>query len=178
MNDAGYAFSFKGVDTHCSDEYQKDALVYAFESGKSHHTYTVRIERYINGLHCVKFFDTTDSQSTGDFSHLSFTFEPRKIFRTIVDIVLEVLRENELASFLFIGASDGRDIKGTPTRRYRVYKLYLSDFDLREWFERADYERYSMYVLVNLKAMPASEERQLFRQQIEDFAGIISSVAE
>ena len=88
------------------------------------------------------------------------------------------MRKNVLASFLFVGASDGRDVKGLPTRRYRVYKLYLSDFDLRQWFERADYERSSMYVLVNLKAMPASEDRQLFLQQIEDFAGIISSVAE
>ena len=178
MNEAGYAFSFKGIDTHCADEYQKDALLYSFESEKSHHTYTVRIERYVNGLHCIKFFDESDSQGTGCFSHLSSTYEPRRIFRTIVDVALDVLRKNNSASFLFIGAADGKDVYGLPTRRYRVYKLYLSDFDLREWFERADYERYSMYALVNLKAMPTDEERRLFRQQIEDFASIISSVAE
>ena len=30
MNDTGYAFSFKGIDIHCADEYQEDALIYAF----------------------------------------------------------------------------------------------------------------------------------------------------
>ena len=132
MNEAGYAFSFKGIDTHCADEYQKDALLYSFESEKLHHTYTVRIERYVNGLHCIKFFDESDSQGTGCFSHLSSTYEPRRIFRTIVDVALDVLRKNNSASFLFIGAADGKDVYGLPTRRYRVYKLYLSDFDLRD----------------------------------------------
>ena len=85
-----------------------------------------------------------------------------------------MLRNNSFASFLFIGAADRKDVKGTPTRRYRVYKLYLSDFDLREWFERADYEKSSMYVLVNLKAMPTPEERHAFRRKIEEIAGIIT----
>lgn len=172
MTDAGYPYTFVGIDTQCADEYQNDALVYRFESEKSRHSYTVRIERYANGLHCVKFFDDTTSQSTGNFSHLTFTFEPRRIFRTIVDIALDVLRNNSHASFLFIGAADGKDITGAPTRRYRIYKQYLSDFDLRDWFERADYEKSSMYVLVNLKAMPTKDERHLFRSQIEDFVGL------
>lgn len=34
MNEAGYAFSFKGFDTHCADDYQKDAMLYSFESEK------------------------------------------------------------------------------------------------------------------------------------------------
>ena len=45
---------------------------------------------------------------------------------------------------------------------------------MREWFERADYEKSSMYVLVNLKAMPTPEERHAFRRKIEEIAGIIT----
>ena len=118
MNDSGYPYSFIGIDTTCADDYQIDSLLYSFESAKSLHTYTVRIERYVNGLHCIKFFDSTTPTSKGSFSHLSSTFEPRKIFRTIVDIALDVLRKDRLASFLFIGAADGRDVIGMPTRRY------------------------------------------------------------
>lgn len=173
MNGVGYPFKFVGVDASESDNYQNDSLIYSFESEKSHHQYVVRIERYINNLHCVKFFDDTTDVKTGKFSLLTSTYEPRAIFRTVVEICLDVLRNNRKASFMYIGAADKKDTKDQPTRRYRVYKQYLADFDLHDWFEPADFEEYSMCVLTNLEAMPTFEERMRFLQQIREFAGII-----
>ena len=50
----------------------------------------------------------------------------------------------------------------------------MADFDLHDWFEPADFEEYSMYVLVNREAMPTIEERLVFLRQIRDFVGIVS----
>lgn len=170
MNEKGYPFQLLSVDSSKGDEFQIDTLVYSFKSTKSHHQYIVHIERYQYNLHCVKFFDNTTHDGTGKFSHLSSTYEPRKIFRTVVEIALEVLRNNRKASFMYIGAADKKDKLSQPTRRYRVYKQYMSDFDLLEWFEPADFEDYSMYVLVNREAMPTHEERLDFLNQIRTFA--------
>lgn len=172
MNEQGYPFTFAGIDSHATDEYQKDSLLFRFESSKSHHHYLVRIERYVNNLYCIKFFDETTDSSKGDFSHLSATYEPRTIFRTVVSIALEVFRNNPLASFMYIGAADKKDNKDRPTRRYRVYQMYMMDYDIHDWFEPADFVNHSMSLLVNLAAMPTEEERQAFRQQVIDFAGI------
>ena len=73
---------------------------------------------------------------------------------------------------MYIGAADKKDLKDQPTRRYRVYKLYLSDFDLHEWFEPADFENNSMYVLANKEAMPSTEERLDFLREIRGFVGL------
>ena len=131
-----------------------------------------RIERYVNELHCVKFFDETTDTSKSDFSHLSATYEPRTIFRTIVNIVLDVFKKNPSASIMYIGAADKKDNKDRPTRRYRVYQMYLMDYDIHDWFEPADFVNHSMSLLVNLAAMPTEEERRAFRQQVIDFLGL------
>lgn len=171
MTESAYPFEFVGVDADKADEYQIDTLIYRFWSTKSGHQYVVHIERYLRDLHCVKFFDNTTDDDTGKFSHLSSTYEPRTIFRTVVEIALDVLRKNRKASFMYIGAADERDRQDQPTRRYRVYKQYMTYFDLHEWFEPTDFEEYSMYVLTNLMAMPTYEERMDFLQQIRKFAG-------
>jgi len=174
MSDNGYPFEMVTLEATKNDAYQIDTLVYRFISQKSHHTYFVHIERYRHNLHCVKFFDGTTDDGIGKFSQLTSTYEPRMIFRTVVEIALSVLRVNRKASFMYIGAADKKDNINKPTRRYRVYKQYMADFDLHDWFEPADFEDYSMYVLVNREAMPTIEERIVFLRQIRDFIGIAS----
>jgi len=172
MSVQSYPFQFVGIDSHTTDALQKDTLIYQFASSKSCHQYIVRIERYVHDLHCVKFLDATNDKSSGRFSYLSATYEPRTIFHTIFNIALDVLRNNRRASFLFIGAADNRDIIGKPTRRYRVYRLFLAEFDLDSIFEQSDYEAVSMSLLVNLSAMPTLKDRQVFRSEVCIFAGI------
>jgi len=102
------------------------------------------------------------------------TFEPRAIFRTVVDIALEVFRNNPKASFMYIGAADKKDSKNKPTRRYRVYQMYMMDYDIHDWFEPADFVSHSMTLLINKAAMPTEEERLMFMQRVACFAGIES----
>lgn len=174
MSDFYYPFEFVGIDNSNVDDDQTGALVYRFCSAKSNHYYVVRVEKYLDNLHCVKFFDDTTSDVVSRFSRLTATYEPRTIFRTVVEIAFDVFRNNRQASFMYVGAADKKDLQNQPTRRYRVYRQYMSDFDLHEWFEPADSENYSLSVLTNIAAMPTVERRMAFLKKIQDFVGVIS----
>ena len=153
MNQEGYPYSFVGIDKALTDKYLLDTLVYRFESLKSHHVYEVHIERYVEHLCCVKFFDKTTDVTRGKFSQLSGTYEPRTIFQTIADIALDAFRRDPDSSFFFIGASDKRDVTGSITRRYRVYTAFIKDLGIEAFFEPYLVDAYSMCVMVNKKSV-------------------------
>lgn len=110
MSEDYYDFEYLGFESNDSDEYQKGAFLCRFVSQRSHHRYLVRVELYINNLHCIKFYDESDG-NFGDFSRITATFEPRRIFRTVANIGFEVFRKNRSASFMYIGAADYRDLR-------------------------------------------------------------------
>lgn len=166
MKQNGYDFKFLGSNTIGTDQYLKETYVYAFASEKSGHRYQVNIERYVEHLYCVKFFDLTADVLTGKFSHLSGTYEPRTIFRTVANIALDVYLRDQDASFFFIGASDGRDKSGIRNRRYQVYSNFVYDLDLSELFEIHLVDFYSMCVLVNRRAV---SDMNAYMQRILDF---------
>lgn len=110
-----------------------------FKSEKSHHTYIVRIECYVDHTYCVKFYDKANTLSDNKFSLRTKTYEPRVIVNTVFNVMLDVLKKDGLASFFFIGAEDEKDIAGKATRCssftqtmfYRWYQtLFLSIFVL------------------------------------------------
>lgn len=152
--DNSYPFEFVGISKTSADQYQIDTLIYRFRSTKSHHEYEVHIERYVEHLCCIKFFDTTSTYGFGRFSHATNTFEPRTIFRTVAEIATEALSRDPLASFCFIGATDDHDTSdGVRTRRYRVYKAYVRHLGLESLFEMAFFDQHSLILLANRKAV-------------------------
>lgn len=154
LTDSSYPFEFIGTSTVGADKYQLDTLYYSFRSSKSAHEYHVLVERYVEHLCSVKFFDTSATHGFGRFSKLSDTFEPRTIFRTVANIALDALNRDPQSSFCFVGAADDRDAPdGTQTRRYRVYKAYIKRLGLEEQFESAFFDEHSLVVLVNKKAV-------------------------
>lgn len=168
-----YSFEFLGVDKKGTDEYLKDTLVYRFESEKSRHRYVVRIERYVEHLHCIKFYDDTYTDGYGKFSILSGTFEPRRIFRTVASIALDSLRRDPDASFFFIGAADERDVPGNSTKRYQVYRLFAMNTTLiPEFFEHYEVESHSLYLLANSRAVTNGSN---LTNMILSFLGVANS---
>ena len=97
LTESSYPFEFVGISTVGADAYQRDTLIYSFRSSKSCHEYEVHVERYVEHLCCIKFFDTSATHGLGRFSQLSDTFEPRKIIRTVADIALDSLNRNAVA---------------------------------------------------------------------------------
>lgn len=166
MMQDGYPFQFVGTNTVGADKYLQETLVYAFKSEKSGHQYQVNIERYVEHLCGVKFYDQTIDIRTGKFSRLSGTYEPRTIFRSVADIALDAYRRDPLSSFFFIGAADSRDRESATTRRFRIYTAYVNDLNLTHLFRVIELKDQSMIVLLNRKAVP---DMEAYMQRILDF---------
>ena len=166
MIQTGYPFQFIGSNTIGSDKYLQETLIYAFKSEKSGHQYQVNIERYVEHLCGVKFFDQTTAVRIGKFSNLSGTYEPRTIFRTVADIALDAYHRDPLSSFFYIGAADSRDHSSANTRRYRVYTAFVNDLNLSDLFRIIEVKDQSMSVLVNRMAVP---DIDTYMQRILDF---------
>lgn len=145
----GYPFVFVMNDKSVGDDLLEYTLQYRFKSSKSHHTYIVRVERYKEHAYCLKFFDKAHADSRNKFSMRTGTFEPRTIFYTIYNIMLDVLSRDRLASFFFIGADDEKDELGEATRRYRVYRRFVSSTVSGKVFEHYRVNSLSLYILVN-----------------------------
>ena len=145
----GYPFIFVMKDNDGANDVLEYTLQYRFKSSRSHHTYIVRVEKYIRNVYCLKFFDKANIGSRNKFSLRTNTFEPRTIFYTLYRIFLDVLSKAPKASLFFIGAEDERDELGESTRRYRVYRKFVSSIVSDRLFEHYRVNDLSLYVLVN-----------------------------
>ena len=124
-------------------------MQYRFKSSKSNHTYIVRVERYKEHTYCVKFFDKANMLSKDKYSLRSATFEPRKIVSTVLNVMLDVYRRDEKASFFFIGAEDEKDVPGRATRRFNFYADFVLSVITDRVFAHFRNDPLSLYILVN-----------------------------
>lgn len=145
----GYPFIFSMNDPTGADGELITTLQYRFKSEKSHHTYIVRVEKYIHHLYCLKFFDKAMMDSRQKFSLRTNTFEPRTIFYTLYHIMLDVLQKDRKASFFFIGAEDENDELGKSTRRYNVYRKFVLSAISDKQFDHYRVNDLSLYILMN-----------------------------
>lgn len=145
----GYPFVFSMNDTTDATEELISVLQYRFKSQKSHHTYIVRVEKYVHHIYCLKFYDKAMTDSKRKYSLRTNTFEPRTIFYTLYHILLDVLKKDEKASFFFIGAEDEHDELGKSTRRYNVYRKFVLSAITDKLFEHYRVNELSLYILMN-----------------------------
>ena len=145
----GYPFIFVMADYSEADSLLMRTLQYRFKSSKSNHTYIVRVECYTHHVYCLKFYDKSVSLSRNKYSLRTNTFEPRTIMYTLCHIMESVLKQDELASFFFIGAEDEKDGPGATTRRYRIYRRFVSSVVSNKLFEHYRVNDLSLYILLN-----------------------------
>ena len=145
----GYPFIFVMADYSEADSLLIRTLQYRFKSAKSNHTYIVRVECYTQHVYCLKFFDKSVSLSKNKYSLRTNTFEPRTIMYTLYHIMASLLKHDGLASFFFIGAEDEKDGPGATTRRYRIYRRFVSSVVSDNLFEHYRVNDLSLYILLN-----------------------------
>ena len=150
---SGYPFIFVMNDKSVNDGMLQYAMQYRFKSTKSNHTYIVRVEKYVEHTYCIKFFDKANMLSENKFSLRSSTYEPRTIFYTLVHIMMDVYHRDSKASFFFIGAEDEKDEMGEATRRYRIYRSFVSNVLSNKIFNHHRNNELSLYILVNKNAV-------------------------
>ena len=161
----GYPFIFQMNDKSVKDNLLEYVLQYRFKSTKSNHTYIARVEKYIEHTYCLKFFDKANMLSENKFSLRTDTFEPRTIFFTLLHIMMDVYQKDPKASFFFIGAEDEKDEMGEATRRYRIYRSFVSNVLSNRIFKHHRNNELSLYILVNITAV---EDEQRYVQRITD----------
>ena len=149
----GYPFTFLMNDYSNAEGLLEYTMQYRFKSLKSKHTYIVRIERYKEHTYCVKFYDKANSLSNDKFSLRTATFEPRTIVYTVLNIMFDVFKRDEKASFFFIGAEDEKDVPGRSTRRFRFYSRLVLSVVTDSVFEHFRSAPLSLYILVNKKSV-------------------------
>lgn len=154
------------IDYSGADELLEYTMQYRFKLSKSNHTYLVRVEKYVEHTYCVKFFDKANIHSDDKFSLRSATFEPRTIVYTVLNIMFDVLKRDEQASFFFIGAEDEKDIPGRSTRRFRFYSKLVLSVVTDAIFEHFRSAPLSLYILVNKKSV---EDINGYVNRINDF---------
>lgn len=145
----GYPFIFQMNDKSGHDDLLENTLQYRFKSVKSNHTYIVRVERYIEHSYCLKFFDKANILSDNKFSLRTGTFEPRTIFYTLFNIMMDVLKKDPKASFFFVGAEDEKDVPGVATRRFKVYVKFVLSTIGDKVFKHYRVNDLSLYILAN-----------------------------
>ena len=145
----GYPFIFQMNDKTEHDVLLEYTLQYRFKSTRSNHTYIVRVERYKDHSYCLKFFDKANMLSENKFSLRTGTFEPRTIFYTLFNIMLDVLKKDPNASFFFIGAEDEKDEPGVATRRFKVYVKFVLSTIGDNVFKHYRVNDLSLYILAN-----------------------------
>lgn len=167
----GYPFIFQMNDNDGTDELLETTLQYRFKSSKSHHTYIVRVEKYIKHCYCLKFFDKANINSKNKYSLRTNTFEPRTIFYTLFHIMMDVLSKDPKASFFFIGAEDEKDELGQSTRRYRIYMKFVSSVVSDRLFTHFAVNTESLYILVNKKSVdnPLSLANEIKDNVVKEF---------
>lgn len=170
-NTEGYPFIFQMNDTAGADDLLLTTLQYRFKSAKSHHTYIVRVEKYIKHCYCLKFFDKANINSKNKFSLRTNTFEPRTIFYTLFHIMMDVLKKDPCASFFFIGAEDEKDELGQSTRRYRVYMKFVTSIVSDKKFIHYAVNTESLYMLINRNyvANPLSLANEIKNNVVKEF---------
>ena len=75
---------------------------------------------------------------------------------------MDVFQKDPKASFFFIGAEDEKDEMGEATRRYRIYRTFVSDVLSSKYFKHHRNNELSLYILVNKKAV-ADEQQYVQR---------------
>ena len=151
MKYEAYPYIFQMNDYSDSNELLEYTMQYRFKSLRSNHTYIVRVEKYVEHTYCVKFFDKANMSSDDKYSLRTATFEPRTIVCTVLNIMFDVLKRDEKASFFFIGAEDEKDVPGRSTRRFRFYSKFVLSVVTDTIFEHFRSAPLSLYILVNKK---------------------------
>ena len=134
--------------------------LWTFRSDKSKKRYIVEVEGFDNFFYGVKFYWKGVEKSEHRYSLLTNDFEPRRILRSCIEIMLHYYRENPLVSFGFVAAPDldmdiaGKRIKiGGGSRRFRFYqRLMINLFGPKTFYQVADRSK-TIYLMINMRQL-------------------------
>ncbi|MDE1191136.1 MAG: hypothetical protein PW786_03230 [Arachidicoccus sp.] len=131
----------------------KDILseyIYQFKTNFTR--YIVIVEEYRYNVFVPKFYPSRFKNNKNRFNILTNDFITGRIIRTVMNIMLDLLKQFPTSSFAWIGVPTNTTNKKESTaytQRFRIYKrVVINFFNKENWFHYEDY-RTSGYILVN-----------------------------
>lgn len=140
--------------------------LYKFTSLKSRLCYYVRIEKYRYQVYGVKFYLKNDKNNKNRYKVYTKTYEPRRIILTCINVMLEVYKKDQYASFGFIGTNDLKEKSKCNTKRFRFYSKIMATFISDEKFLHKQNIGNSTYLLINKESLKCNIN---LIQEIESF---------
>ena len=130
--------------------------LWTFRSTKSNKRYIVEVEGFDHVFYGLKFYWKGVELSKNRYSLLTNDFEPRKIVRFCIEVMLEYYRANKLVSFGFVASPDlDRDIQGKNldlnkgSRRFLFYqRMMINLFGTDTFFQVSD-TTHTIYLMIN-----------------------------
>ena len=107
--------------------------------------YIAEVEHYKSDLYAIKFYLKVHQNSKDRFTVLTNLHEARPVIYTCIAILIDIYRQNNKASFAFIGSPSPKEIerekrnprqkKENRTQRFRIYSTLMSTFFSETYFE-------------------------------------------
>ncbi|MEZ4827951.1 MAG: hypothetical protein R3C61_16960 [Bacteroidia bacterium] len=163
-------FEFKYINHQPGTQSDGFIRVHTYKFTAQNEPYIFRAEEYQHSVFAVKFYHKSFEDSPQRYNLLTNKGIPSPIFRTCINIMLDIVQKFPTASLGFIGSelqAEGR----TNTQRYRIYKQLMENFFSPAKFSHHIYPPHSAYLLINRAQEDAEilfKVESLF-QEIYDF---------
>jgi len=159
LSKGGNPYSFRLVNKNkfTSSNKVRD-YIYTFTNKHGYKYYANCIE-YNIGVFAVKFHLAIHRKHPDRYKKIINQGDAIPVLKTIVGIMLDVLKQNELASFAFVGMPrHNEEIKSTT--RYCVYREFCKKYFNPNSFDHFYDEEKSFYTLLNKK----TDTNRVFKQ--------------
>ena len=130
--------------------------LWTFRSTKSNKRYIVEVEGFEHEFYGLKFYWKGVELSKDRYSLLTNDFEPRKIVRSCIEVMLEYYRANKLVSFGFVSSPDlDKDIEGKNldlskgSRRFIFYQKMMINLFGGDTFYHVSDTTHTIYLMIN-----------------------------
>lgn len=121
--------------------------LWRFNSEKSGKEYMILMEKYHGNVYGVKFHLRSLKKDKMKFSKMTHDGEANVVIRTVIDVMLHYISEDQDSSFVIIGAS-GEGEETANNKRYLLYKKIICIFVTDEHFYHYDLPERGMYMLL------------------------------
>lgn len=146
--------------------------LWTFKSDKSHKRYIVEVEGFENEFYGLKFYWKGVEKSPDRYSLLTNDYEPRKIVRSCIEVMLDYYRRNKMVSFGFVAAPDlAKDMVGKRydshqgSRRFIFYRrMMINLFGPKTFFQASDITN-TIYLMINREKL---SKREITIKEIEN----------
>ncbi len=143
---------------------------YSFKKTSNQRRYVVQLHEYEYKVFVIKFYEAAHKNRRNKFNMLFNDHDCTKILRTVIEVALDILKSQELASFAFVGVpKEGKEGKDKENnQRLRIYKQLAENFFGTDTFKHGHEYRVNCYLMVTKKNI---NPETLYETIIDMFAG-------